>query len=181
MTRAFRTELLSPAVAMDSVVVSMLAGLVNEVYAVAEEGLWTDGAARTSAVEIADFTRSGEIAVAAQGERLLGCVRIRKLDDDVSEFGMLAVAPGHRRTGIGRELVRFAERKGRDMGCATMQLELLVPREWKHPSKEFLAGWYDRIGYTAVSRGSIDEFYPNLSPLLATPCDFIIYSKNIRT
>ncbi|HEX8006611.1 MAG TPA: hypothetical protein VF482_09315 [Trebonia sp.] len=30
------------------------------------------------------------------------------------------------------------------------------------------------------SSGSIDEFYPNLAPLLATPCDFIIYSKNIR-
>jgi hypothetical protein len=28
-----------------------------------------------------------------------------------------------------------------------MQLELLVPRDWRHPSKEFLKSWYGRRGY----------------------------------
>jgi hypothetical protein len=39
---------------------------------------------------------------------------------------------------------------------------------------------YDRIGYKVVRIGSTDEFYPNLSPLLATPCDFVIYRKDIQ-
>lgn len=160
--------------------VSALADLVNEVYAVAEQGLWTEGATRTRAAEIAHFTRAGEMAVAAQRERLLGCVRIRKVDHNVGDFAMLAVAPSHRSIGIGRELVLFAEQRGRDMGCDTMRLELLIPREWRHPSKEFLAGWYGRMGYTIASTGATDELYPDLSPLLATPCEFAIYRKNIR-
>lgn len=180
MTAASRTGLLPPAAAADAAVVSALADLVNDVYAVAEKGLWADGAARTCAADIADFTRAGEIAVAAQGEGLLGCVRIQQLDDNVSEFGMLAVAPSHRGTGLGRDLVQFAERHGRDLGCRTMQLELLVPRDWKHPSKEFLARWYARLGYAAAGTGSTRELYPDLSPLLATACEFVIYRKDIR-
>ena len=180
MTDAFRTELLSPAAAADGVVVSTLTDLVNEVYAVAEKGLWAEGATRTFAAEIAEFIRAGEIAVAAERDRILGCVRIQRLGDEVSEFGMLAVVPSHRGFGIGRELVRFAEQRGRDMGCMTMQLELLVPREWKHPMKEYLARWYARMGYTVVSTGSTEELYPNLSPLLATPCQFVIYRRSIR-
>ena len=177
---AFTTGLLPPPAAEDSAVIASLADLVNDVYAAAEKGLWNEGAARTCAADIADFTRAGEIAVAAQRERLLGCVRIRQLDDDVSEFGLLAVDPSCRGLGLGRELVRFAERHGHDLRCGTMQLELLVPLQWKHPSKEFLAQWYGRMGYTAHSTGSADELYPSLSPLLATPCEFIIYRKNIR-
>lgn len=176
---ALRTELLPPSAAADSAVVSWLTDLVNNVYSVAEKGLWANGASRTSAADFADFTRAGEIAVAARRERLLGCVRIRQLDDNLSEFGMLAVDPSQRGTGIGRQLVRFAEQRGRDMGCGAMQLELLVPQEWKHPSKEFLAQWYARMGYTADSTGSPGELYPSLAPLLVTPCELIIYRKNI--
>jgi GNAT superfamily N-acetyltransferase len=176
---ALRTGLLPRSAADDSAVVSRLTELVNSVYSVAEKGLWADGANRTCAADIADFTRAGEIAVAARRERPLGCVRIRQLDDNVSEFGMLAVGPSHRGAGIGRELVRFAEQRGRDMGCATMQLELLVPLDWNHPSKESLAQWYGRMGYTADSTGSPAELYPGLAPLLVTPCELIIYRKNI--
>ena len=103
----------------------------------------------------------------------------RRLDDDVSEFGMLAAAPSHRGIGVGRELVRFAEQASRDKRRRIMQLELLVPREWKHPSKEFLARWYDRIGYKVVRTGPVGEYYPNLSPLLATACNFVIYRKDL--
>lgn len=181
MTPAFRTALLPPDAAQDGAIVSRLTDLVNEVYAVAEKGMWADGATRTSAADIADLIRVGQIAVAAQGDDLLGCVRIQELDDNVSEFGMLAVDSGRRHIGLGRELVRFAERRGRDLGCGTMQLELLVPRDWKHPSKEFAAQWYMRMGYTVARTGSFGELYPDLKPLLATPCQFIIYRKDIRT
>jgi hypothetical protein len=64
---------------------------VNEVYASAEEGLWTEGATRTSAAEMAEFTKAGEVAIVSQDDRLLGCIRIRKLDDGASEFGLLTI------------------------------------------------------------------------------------------
>ncbi|MEV5890335.1 GNAT family N-acetyltransferase [Nonomuraea fuscirosea] len=165
--------------AADGGLMAELAGLVNEVYADAEAGLWAGGAARTSAAEIAGYVGAGEIVVALVDGRIAGCVRVRELDTGTSEFGMLAASPRHRGIGLGRELVRFAERRGRSRGHAEMQLELLVPREWRHPSKEFLAGWYGRIGYRPVGTGAVEQDYPHLSPHLATPCDFVIYRKNL--
>lgn len=171
---------LSPGSAEDERLVGAVTDLVNEVYAVAEKGLWVGGAARTSFDEMVELIRAGEITVARRGDRIVGGVRIQRLDMDISEFGMLAVAADQRSIGIGRQLVAFAERKSLETGCSTMQLELLVPRTWTHPSKEFLAGWYGRTGYTVTRKGTIDESYPHLAPLLATACDFVVYHKDLR-
>ena len=170
-------ELLPAAASDDASLMARITDLTNEVYAVAEDGLWTDGASRTTPDEVAELTRAGEIAVAHLGDRVVGCVRVQRLDDATGEFGMLVADPAHRGVGVGRELIRFAERRCREDGLGTMQLELLVPRDWTHPTKEFLDAWYTRLGYRVTRTGSIDEAYPDLAPLLATPCDFVIYRK----
>ena len=121
---------------------------------------------------------SADDAEAVDG-RIVGCVRVQRLDAGTGEFGMLTADPAHRGIGIGGELIEFAERACRDAGLATMQLELLVPREWSHPTKVFLAAWYERLGYRVARTGTIDEAYPDLAPLLATPCDFVIYRKDL--
>jgi GNAT superfamily N-acetyltransferase len=172
-------RLLPAAAADDATLMERIADLINEVYAVAEEGLWIDGATRTTVDGVAELTRAGEIAVARARGRIVGCVRVQRLDEGTGEFGMLVADPAHRGLGIGRELIRFAERSCREDGLATMQLELLVPRDWTHPTKEFLAAWYTRIGYRVARTGTIDEAYPALAPLLATPCDFVIYQKDL--
>jgi len=153
--------------------------LVNRVYAVAEEGLWHDGTARTTRAETRAYIRSGEIAVARLNGRIVGSVRIQQLGGGVGEFGMLAADPDHRGLGIGRRLVRFAERLIHERGFDTMQLELLAPKTWTHPVKQFLHDWYTRIDYRVVRTGSIDEQYPALASQLATPCDFVIYHKKL--
>ena len=61
-----------------------------------------------------------------------------------------------------------------------MQLELLVPREWRHPGKELLRAWYSRLGYRRIRTGSSEDSYPNLAPLLATPCDIDVYEKPLE-
>jgi GNAT superfamily N-acetyltransferase len=173
-------EMLQSAAAADEDVVAHLTDLVNRVYAEAEDGLWVDGAARTSEAEMAGLIAAGEIAVARQpgrAERIVGSVRIQQIDDQLGEFGMLVADPAHRSQGIGRDLVGFAEDWCRRQDRTVMQLELLVPREWTHPVKAFLDAWYTRIGYRPVRTGTIDEAYPHLAPLLATPCDFVIYHK----
>lgn len=174
-------ELLEPGAADDAALVERLTGLVNEVYAASETGLWNDGASRTTAAEIAGFVRAGEIAVARLGPdgEVVGCARIQRWDDTTGEFGMLAANPDHRGAGVGRALVRFAEERSRGEGRSTMRLELLVPRTWTHPAKAFLAQWYERSGYRVIRRGTIDEDYPHLAPLLATPCDFLIWHKQL--
>jgi GNAT superfamily N-acetyltransferase len=172
-------RLLTPAASADASLVARLTDLVNDVYAVAEEGLWVDGATRTTASEMRDLVDRGEIAVATIDGDVVGCVRIQELGGRRGEFGMLAAAPERRGRGIGRALVQFAEERSRERGHRTIELELLVPREWVHPSKRFLDEWYRRIGYRVARTGTIDQAYPQLAPLLATPCDFVIYEKRL--
>lgn len=173
-----RIEMLPSAAASDDQLVAGPTALINQVYEVAEAGIWVDGAARTTHAEVADLVAAGEIAVARDPDgELVGSVRIQRLGNGLGEFGMLVAGPGRRGTGIGRELVRFAERRSAENGAHTMQLELLVPRDWTHPAKKFLDEWYTRIGYRVVRRGALEDNYPHLAPLLATPCDFMIYHK----
>lgn len=160
-------------------VVERITALVNQVYAESEKGLWLGSTDRTSAGEVAGFVRAGEIAVASVEGDFAGSVRVQRLDNTTGEFGMLAADPARRGLGIGRELVRFAEQTSRDAGCREMQLELLVPREWTHPAKQFLAEWYDRLGYRVTHRADLVEDYPHLAPSLATPCDFLVYRKDL--
>ena len=172
-------QLLPVVASEDATLVGRVTDLINDVYAVAEDGLWVDGATRTTVDKVAELTRAGEIAVARLRGRVVGCIRVQRLDERTGEFGMLAADPAYRSVGVGRQLVGFAERRCRAAGLRAMQLELLVPREWTHPTKEFLHGWYTRLGYRVVRTGTIDEAYPALAPLLATPCDFVVYRKDL--
>jgi GNAT superfamily N-acetyltransferase len=178
--RRLEIEVLPAAAASDDALVAEIADLVNRVYTTAEEGLWVDGAARTTAAETAELIAGGEIAVARLDGRIVGSVRVQELEGGEGEFGMLVADPDHRGLGIGRELVIFAEDLSRRRGAAAMQLELLVPRSWSHPTKRFLHAWYTRMGYQPARSGTIDESYPDLAPLLATPCDFVIYRKDLE-
>ena len=172
-----RIETLSPAATRNSDLLAQLVELINQVYAVAEEGLWQAGTPRVTAPEIADLVATGQIAVAYRGEDLVGSIRVHDVGPDKSEFGMLVSAPEQRGTGIGRELVAYAERHARNRGRRAMQLELLVPRHGRHPSKDFLASWYARIGYRVLATRQVADAYPQLAPLLAVPCELLVYDK----
>jgi GNAT superfamily N-acetyltransferase len=178
-TPPLEITLLPGTAAADEHLMAELTQLVNRVYRVAEDGLWTDGAARTTADEMAEMVAAEQVAVARVGGDVVGSVRVQRLGDDTGELGMLVADPERRGEGIGRELVAFAEDLSRRQGLSLMQLELLVPRAWTHPTKEFLHTWYTRIGYRPVRRGTIDDSYPRLAPLLATPCDFVVYHKDL--
>jgi GNAT superfamily N-acetyltransferase len=171
---------LDPAAA-DASVVDALCDLVNDVYAVAEAGMWRDGATRTTTDELRELIAAGEIIVARTRDgRIVGSVRFHDVAADTSEFGILVSALDQRNAGIGRALLDEVERRSRARGLAAVQLELLVPREWSHPSKEFLTAWYGRRGYRLVRTTTIDGAYPHLAPLLATPCDLQIHRKELR-
>jgi GNAT superfamily N-acetyltransferase len=173
-------RLLEASDAHDAQLVDRLTGLINDVYKRAESGLWRNGATRTTASELAELIAGCQIAVAVRDGKLAGSVRVHDVSDDASEFGMLVAAPEQRGTGVGRALLDFAERQGRERGRRAMRLELLLPRAWEHPSKEFLKAWYGRRGYRLSHIGHIDDAYPHLAPLLATPCDLAIFEKPLQ-
>jgi GNAT superfamily N-acetyltransferase len=176
-TATIAVRMLEPAASDDARLVESLTTLINDVYATAESGLWQDEATRTTPSELGEWIRAEQIAVATRDGQIAGSVRVRDVADDVSEFGMLVAAPEQRGAGVGRALITFAEQRSRERGRRTMQLELLLPRGWRHPSKEFLAAWYGRIGYRRIRTGTVDDAYPHLAPLLATTCDLAIYEK----
>ncbi|GII61053.1 GNAT family N-acetyltransferase [Sphaerisporangium krabiense] len=178
---AAEIQMLPSAAGHDPALVAGLTELVNQVYAVAERGLWAEGAARTTAGEMAELVAAGEIAVARVSGEIAGGVRVRRLESGEGEFGMLVSAPAHRGSGVGRELVRFAEDLSRGRGLAAMRLELLVPRDWRHPGKVFLREWYTRRGYRLAGTRDVTDGHPHLAPLLATPCDIHVYRKPLTT
>jgi GNAT superfamily N-acetyltransferase len=178
---AVEVRRLEAAAADDAGLVDHLTRLVNDVYAIAERGLWRDGWTRTTTSQTAELVSAEEIVVASLDGEVIGSIRIHDLNADTSEFGMLVAAHEHRNSGVGRALVDFAERETRERGLQAMRLELLVPRTWSHPSKEFLKAWYGRRGYRLIGSRNPDEAHPQIAPLLATPCDFTVYEKPLRS
>ena len=171
---------LSPAASADDVLVERVTDLVNTAFAEAEAGMWGGGAARTGRERMAGLILAGQLVLATRCGRAVGCVRVQRLDAATGELDMLASDAGRRRSGIGRELVHYAEQRCAGEGCTTMRLGLLVPRDWTHPAKQCLAGWYDRMGYRVVHNGPVQDSHPELVARLATPCDFLIYHKQLH-
>jgi ribosomal protein S18 acetylase RimI-like enzyme len=150
---------------------------VNQAYLEGEKGLWRDSTGRTTPAEMAGLAGRGQLAVARRHGTIIGTVRVQLLAPGLGQLGMLAADPGERGSGVGRELVRYAEQHVRAAGATTMQLELLVPVDGEHPVKEFLRTWYTRIGYTRVGTQALADDYPELAPRLAVPCELLVFHK----
>jgi GNAT superfamily N-acetyltransferase len=117
--------------------------------------------------------------VARVAGRIVGCVRVRRYGADTGEFGLLASDPAYRGVGVGRELVRFAERTCRADGLRVMRLDVLVPRHRPDPGKQSLFAWYGRMGYRLARTRTLEEAYPDLVPLLAVPAELVSYRKDL--
>lgn len=177
-TPDFTVRRLVAAASRDTELVKRLTELVNDVYVTAESGLWQDGFTRTTPSEFAELIADGQIVVATASDgQIVGSVRLHQIAADTSEFGILVADSDRRGAGIGRALVDFAEQDSRDRGLRAIQLELLVPHTWRHPSKEFLKSWYGRRGFRLIQVRRMDDAYPQMAPLLATPCDLEVYEK----
>ena len=127
--------------------IKRLSDLINEVYDDAESGMWKRKGTRTNPAEVERLLRAQALILAEIDGVLVGSVNVNLMSDGVGEFGMLVADRKSRGEGIGSALVQHAERWAREHACLTMRLEILTPRHWTHPSKNFLRQWYPRIGY----------------------------------
>ncbi|MFF2521140.1 GNAT family N-acetyltransferase [Streptomyces liangshanensis] len=179
------TDLLPAEAGGDRHLVADLTALINDVHAAAEIGLWAENTPRTTTRDVSGMIAAGEIVVARMDGRVVGCVRVRRISGGTGEFGLLAASTGHRGVGVGRDLVTFAEEEARRTGLAVMEVELLVPRTWSHPSKDFLFEWYTRRGYREIGYREVPVDPPGGSGpctegRLATPCDVLTLRKDLR-
>ncbi|MFD4574622.1 GNAT family N-acetyltransferase [Streptomyces sp. NPDC058417] len=168
-----------PGVAAEADTVALITRLVNETYSTGEAGMWREGALRTSPEEVRALVADGELVLAHHGDDLVGAVRVQRLPTGEAEFGMLVCRAEQQGLGVGRQLVAWVEDWARGQGIGIMQLEVLRPRHVRHPVKEFLLSWYARIDYHVVRKGAFEEAYPDLEPLLAVDCDFLIHHKRL--
>jgi GNAT superfamily N-acetyltransferase len=156
-----------------------IADIINSAYAECEKGFWLPGEVRTTVAEMSELTGIGEMAVARLMGQIVGCVRVRRIDQEMGELGMLSVDPKYQGQGIGRELVRFAEERCRKEQLRKTQLELLVSKEGHYPIKVILENWYVRLGYQVVDTKSVEALFPHVAQKLAIPCNFLVFHKEL--
>jgi len=160
--------------------INRLLELINDVYEETENDLWkptTSG--RTFYGEVEDFVKERQIFIARENDKIVGAVKFAPVNDQTLEFGMLAADKKMRGKGLGRDLVNIVENHARDKGYKTMQLELLTPRHWKNPAKEFLKVWYSRLGYIPEKSMPFEEISPHRMDEFATDCDFTVWLKKL--
>jgi GNAT superfamily N-acetyltransferase len=159
--------------------IKRLSYLINEVYDDAESGIWKRKGTRTNPAEVERLLRAQALILAEIDGVLVGSVNVNLMSDGVGEFGMLVADRNFRGEGIGSALVKHAEKWAREHACHTMRLEILTPRHWTHPSKDFLRQWYSRIGYVPQTTEPFESMYRELVPELATECDFTVWHKSL--
>jgi ribosomal protein S18 acetylase RimI-like enzyme len=172
---------LAPRDADDETLLERLAFVINRAYGVGEAGMWRDDTPRTSTREVSQLVRAGELLIARDGAEIVGCARTHLLDGGTADLGFVSAVPERQGTGIGRDLLNFAEADMRARGVGTMQLELLVPRDWTHPAKQRLRAWYERLGYEVVRTAPFEEIATHAASDLATPCEFLVFRKPLQS
>lgn len=198
---------IAPAsLAEDDAFVHSLTNLINEIYTDAERGFWSiDPFTRTNPAEVRSFITNGTLAVAwlpgysrsPHIEYLLGCGRVQLLpspseaesrttahfnpdpDTAIGQFGCLICRPEYRGSGVGRDLLKFAEDWTREKGGKKMQMEVVVGDGWEHEEKTKLAKWYERAGYENVKEMDLSKGIPELGPLLARKARYRVYHKTL--
>ncbi|KAI0189738.1 hypothetical protein EV127DRAFT_101518 [Xylaria flabelliformis] len=107
-------------------------------------------------------------------EKLAGCIRIKKFSATTGGFRELVVDPAYRKTGLGRRLIRFAEKRCRDdLGLTAMRQEFLSPNCTELPKYLFT------LGYVMKEVCNIEEAYPELKPLLPEAYKCYVMEKQL--
>ena len=118
-----------------------IATLINAAFRV--EDFFIDGD-RTHDAEVAGLMAAGRFVCAVDGDdddsgALLGVIYVQR-EGDRGYFGLLSIAPGHQRAGLGRALVAHAEALCKGEGARHMDLKIVNLREE-------LPAYYASLGY----------------------------------
>lgn len=142
-----------------------LAALVNAAFVV--ESFFKTGD-RTSADEILRMMETGQFLVLGpRGGRFVACAYLR-IERPRASFAMLSVDPAQQGRGAGRLMVDALERRARDAGCYTMEIQVVNLR---HELPPFYRQW----GYEEAGTIPFPE-----DPAVTQPCHFIVMRKRLE-
>lgn len=165
------------ATKIDEQNVDFLVAMINEVYQKSEGNICKGKYDRVSNKELLEIIQSNELLLAQHNNDIYGCVHLEKKDASTYKFKILVANPKFKGKGIGSLLVNFAEQQAKTNGATVMQLDLLVPTDFDHPDKVFLANWYTRIGYEKIEEHDVEHIHSGVSKFLKVDCMVKVYEK----
>jgi predicted N-acetyltransferase YhbS len=92
------------------------------------------------------------IAAVESNNAIIGTVVLKPVSSDVIKLRQMAVAPALHGTGIGRDLVRFAEKLAITKGFQTVEMLARVSAK----------GFYERLGYQSTGVEFIEVTVPTI-------------------
>jgi ribosomal protein S18 acetylase RimI-like enzyme len=139
---------------------------INAAFALAEPFM---GGPRTDPERLAVSLKKGTILLAEDDAGALVASIYMELRGDRGYVGMLAVAPGRQRSGVGRQMMEAAEEYLRGRGCRAVDLTVLSIRAELPPV-------YRSYGYEETGAEPFEYPHP-LKDGLETHC--IVMSKTL--
>ncbi len=94
-------------------------------------------------------TPAGRLLLASNGEKITGCIALRKIDDETCEMKRLFVREDFRGSGLGRELIEKLISEAKEIGYRRILLDTLpakMPKAvalYKHYGFHEIAPYYD--------------------------------------
>lgn len=160
-----------------------LCHFINQAYQIADQGIWQEWQ-RIDEETLTTLLKDQSVLIAEYEHKTVGCINVNLLTDVIAEFSMFAVDPSQQKLGIGHQLMQAAEQWAINHDRTIAQIEVVYPRDWLHPYKEYVKNWCQMNGYLAIYQGPFEELNAQLVAKLAhaktaTPCNYIIYHKKL--
>jgi len=140
--------------------------MMEVVNAAFEEEAFFVNRPRTHPAQLAEHFRSGHFLLAHRGAQLIASVYY-EVRGERGYLGMLAVRPGHQRSGLGRAVVQAAEGILREAGCRIAELTVVNLRT-------SLVEAYAKFGY---HEAGLEEPPEELREKLTMPVQLIKMEK----
>lgn len=150
---------------------------INLNYTLTEAEFWKEGVLRTQAPEfIQEILNYHVIAYLDQGE-IVGSMNFQ-IRGETAKFSMLSVNGAQHGKGIGNALYQFMEDFLIRENVQSIQLELLVPRNYISSNKNWIFEWYQKKGFKKGKTYRTEDLYFFPSHNLKIESDFIEMTKD---